>query len=351
VPDQRNVKNIFTIMPFSKTSTRNSDDLTAFFQTNLKKRIESEQNLKHRYVVSRSAEQFIINDNIVNSLYEADIVLCDLSGEHANPNVMFELGVRLAISDLPVIMFREEHPSNSPIFDVIGYYIHPYSVLQYSKLEEYILRKLRTYELEEEQFHSPVLKTLKTAPSIIRRIREEEAFRRLRMLVDEAQAMVSRFEGDILNFIKDRNAPLPAEATSMLDFADDNREALAKLDWTQFVFQCVKTPAMDAYLVDPMISNFIPLKVESDFTTYIRLYYESIVNFGQSYNAKTMSHVMFMLREMVLFHQMSLQLIGCLLNSPPDHERFVEGFYSVFEQSHFKEDVPKMKRFLLMRDK
>ncbi len=55
----------------------------------------------------------VIQATIVNELYEADLVLCDLT-EH-NPNVLFELGVRMA-SELPIALVKAV--GTNPIFDV-----------------------------------------------------------------------------------------------------------------------------------------------------------------------------------------------------------------------------------------
>lgn len=55
-------------------------------------------------LVSETEEIGIIHNNIVRSLYESDIVICDISGR--NPNVMFELGMRLAF-DKPFVIIHD----------------------------------------------------------------------------------------------------------------------------------------------------------------------------------------------------------------------------------------------------
>jgi hypothetical protein len=55
----------------------------------------------------------IIQSTIVNDLLEADLVLADLT-EH-NPNVLFELGMRIH-ADLPVVLVRAR--GTGAIFDV-----------------------------------------------------------------------------------------------------------------------------------------------------------------------------------------------------------------------------------------
>lgn len=55
----------------------------------------------------------LIQSTIVNDLIEADLVIADLT-EH-NPNVMFELGVRMA-EDKPVVLIKAQ--GTGPLFDV-----------------------------------------------------------------------------------------------------------------------------------------------------------------------------------------------------------------------------------------
>jgi hypothetical protein len=55
----------------------------------------------------------LIQSTIVNDLIEADLVIADLT-EH-NPNVMFELGVRMA-QDKPVVLIKAQ--GTGPLFDI-----------------------------------------------------------------------------------------------------------------------------------------------------------------------------------------------------------------------------------------
>jgi hypothetical protein len=350
--DPREKRSIFVIMPFSSTPTRSKADLTAFFQTNLKDRIEGDATLEYRYVVTRSADQFLVTETIISSLYDSDVLLCDLSGEQANPNVMFELGVRLAVSNKPVIMFREAHASNKPIFDISTYYIHSYSPLRYKGLEDFIISKLRVYEDDRELFQSPVLKTLQHAPSVIFRIREGETFRHLRMLMEGIQSVGMRFGGDIHSFLKSRvpyDVP-DKDTTTLFQFIVERKAELEKLEWTSFVVQPVRVPALEAYLVDPVIAGFFPAEVEADFTIYAECFFDSVLNFGLAYPANGMPHVVLMLREIMLFKQMTLQLIGYLLNQPPGNQKFIDDFYHYFRQTQVSKEVRKTKSIISIHD-
>ena len=152
-------KGVFVIMPFVRTPTRDQSQLLSFFENNIRKPIE-QASLEYQYKVWRSGETFNITDEIIRDLFKADIVIADLSGEDPNPNVMYELGVRLTLSEKPVVLIREKNPKNKKVFDVDSYYIHPYDPLNYTELEKHLISKLSRFETGEETFESPVKKVL-----------------------------------------------------------------------------------------------------------------------------------------------------------------------------------------------
>ncbi|PJO47200.1 hypothetical protein [Brucella pituitosa] len=61
-------------------------------------------------MVSESADIGVIHSRIVQNIYNNPIVVCDVSGK--NPNVMFELGMRLAF-DKPVIIIKDDDTNYS----------------------------------------------------------------------------------------------------------------------------------------------------------------------------------------------------------------------------------------------
>jgi len=61
-------------------------------------------------MVSEAEGNGLIHNRIVTNVYENDIVICDVSAK--NPNVMFELGMRLAF-DKPVIIIKDDRTSYS----------------------------------------------------------------------------------------------------------------------------------------------------------------------------------------------------------------------------------------------
>jgi hypothetical protein len=86
-------------------------------------------------MVNESEEVAIIHRNIVNNIYTDPIVVCDVS--HRNPNVMLELGMRLAFGKHVVII--KDDLTNMP-FDagVIEFIQYP-RALHFPDIEKFIL--------------------------------------------------------------------------------------------------------------------------------------------------------------------------------------------------------------------
>lgn len=185
-------KTVFVIMPFVKAPTRHKVQLSSFYENNIKKPIES-ADLEYNYVVRRSDETFNITDKIIKDLYTADVVIADLSGIHPNPNVMYELGVRLAISRKPVILIREEHQDNETVFDITGFYVHRYDPLNYVDLQSHIIEKLRRLESGEETYESPVLKVIQGEVALVRSALKDMPVKEQRDLVLRGFEVIARY--------------------------------------------------------------------------------------------------------------------------------------------------------------
>ncbi|MEK8079419.1 hypothetical protein [Pseudomonas sp. XK-1] len=97
-------------------------------------------------LVSNADDVGIIHKRIIQNLYENPIVVCDVSGK--NPNVMFELGMRLAF-DKPTIIIKDEITSYSFDTSAIEHLEYPRD-LRFSKINEFkdrLSQKIRaTYE-------------------------------------------------------------------------------------------------------------------------------------------------------------------------------------------------------------
>lgn len=81
-------------------------------------------------LVSDSNDSGVIQSRIVQNLFDSDIVICDVSAK--NPNVMFELGMRLAF-DKPVIIIKDNATSFSFDISVIEHIEYP-SDLHYNSI-------------------------------------------------------------------------------------------------------------------------------------------------------------------------------------------------------------------------
>lgn len=72
-------------------------------------------------LVSDADEIGVIQKRIVQNIYSSDVVVCDVSGK--NPNVMFELGMRLAFDKATVIVKddKTDYSFDTGIIEHVGY--------------------------------------------------------------------------------------------------------------------------------------------------------------------------------------------------------------------------------------
>jgi len=87
----------------------------------------------HPNLVSYADDVGIIQKRIIQNLYENPIVVCDVSGK--NPNVMFELGLRLAF-DKPTIIIKDDKTSYSFDTSPIEHLEYPRD-LRFTKIIEF----------------------------------------------------------------------------------------------------------------------------------------------------------------------------------------------------------------------
>lgn len=101
----------FVIMPFVERDSTHSAGFFAEVLRSLITPAAKESNFTVKTANRQGSD--LIQSTIVNDLIEADLVIADLT-EH-NPNVMFELGVRMA-EDKPVVLIKAE--GTGPLFDI-----------------------------------------------------------------------------------------------------------------------------------------------------------------------------------------------------------------------------------------
>jgi hypothetical protein len=110
-------------------------------------------------LVSDADETGVIQKRIVQNLYGAEIVVCDVSGK--NPNVMFELGLRLAF-DKPAVIVKDDKTDYSFDTGIIEHVPYPRD-LRFGKVVDFKKaladKVLGTYRASiADPGHSPFLK-------------------------------------------------------------------------------------------------------------------------------------------------------------------------------------------------
>lgn len=109
-------------------------------------------------MVSDADDIGVIQSRIVQNLYNNEIVICDVSCK--NPNVMFELGMRLAF-DKPTIIVMDDRTTYSFDTSIIEHIIYPRD-LNYHKIvtfKETLINKITgTVENSKKSGHTTFLK-------------------------------------------------------------------------------------------------------------------------------------------------------------------------------------------------
>ncbi|RLB60651.1 MAG: hypothetical protein DRH08_15070 [Deltaproteobacteria bacterium] len=110
-------------------------------------------------LVSDADEVGVIQKRIVQNVYNSDMIVCDVSGK--NPNVMFELGLRLAF-DKATIIIKDDETKYSFDTGIIEHITYPRD-LRFTRIVDFkkdLARKfLATYEASvADTDHSPFLK-------------------------------------------------------------------------------------------------------------------------------------------------------------------------------------------------
>lgn len=151
------------IMPISGTDSYSADHW-ANVKTILMETVSSIQ--EYKFIVKPVWQDDVVNiiqKSIINNIYQADIVVCDVSS--MNPNVMFELGLRLAF-DKPTIIIIDN--DTKFIFDtgIIEHLVYDRDLnwLSIKKLQKEIQTKIIATLKEKEinKDYSPFLNNFGT---------------------------------------------------------------------------------------------------------------------------------------------------------------------------------------------
>lgn len=103
-------------------------------------------------LVSSANEVAVIQSSIIKNIYDSDIVICDVSGK--NPNVMFELGMRLAFNKIAVIIKDDitDYSFDTSPLEHLGYQsdLHYPSIMKFKELlRRKVLATLEAYQKNE----------------------------------------------------------------------------------------------------------------------------------------------------------------------------------------------------------
>lgn len=148
-------------------------------------------------MVSDADDSGVIQKRIVQNIYDSDIVVCDVSAK--NPNVMFELGMRLAF-DKPTIIVKDNLTGYSFDTGVIEHVDYP-ADLRFQQIVEFKKRLankvLATYENAiNNSDHSTFLKNF--GKFTVAKL-EENAIPAEKMIIEmlsEIQIGMSKFRND-----------------------------------------------------------------------------------------------------------------------------------------------------------
>jgi hypothetical protein len=335
----KQTKKIFVVMPFVETPTRDKDDLLYFFEHHLKSSIEKENGFIYNYLVYRSSDIFGITEQIIIDLYESDMVICDLSGIKSNPNVMYELGIRLAISNNPVILIREKNPDNKTIFDISGYFTFEYNPKQYNYLEKHIIDKIKSFENGKEKYSSPVLKTLENAPTVINRIIRQNNWDRLVLFQTGIYHYLMSQLASVSHFIQKNNIDINTSSENeVLESLYEKEEILTQLNWNEYKLVKPKIPALEEFLTFPPITG---LNLESDthqrVIGYVMTYFNHVVqNIENIFDGK-FAGIRGILRETSILNQLAVELVTSYLRNI-DLSKEIN---RIIEMSALKNNIPQ----------
>lgn len=136
-------------------------------------------------MVSEAKESGLIHNRIIENLYSNELIVCDVSSK--NPNVMFELGIRLSF-DKPVVLIVDnetDYTFDAGIMEHLGYVKN----LRYASIntfkEQLSSKIIATYNNSKQDNYSPFLKNFKNIiPSSLEDVKASNDQLILRELAD-----------------------------------------------------------------------------------------------------------------------------------------------------------------------
>lgn len=149
-------------------------------------------------MVSDADEVGVIQKRIVQNIFLSDVVVCDVSGR--NPNVMFELGMRLAF-DRPAVIIKDDKTPYSFDTGVIEHLTYPRDLRYNSML---VFRKqladkvLSTYQKSKnDSDHSTFLKNFGTFKVANLHTEEVKSDQIVLTVLEQVQSQITRLNAKV----------------------------------------------------------------------------------------------------------------------------------------------------------
>lgn len=270
-------RRVFVIMPFSSINSRGQDDLDRFYSECLKTPLESLDDSAFKLVVHRSANKLRITKEIVQDLASSEYVIADLSGSPPNPNVMYELGVRFSISSAPVILIREKHELNNPIFDVSTLHTFHYDVGHTASLVEYLTDKIYAYETAVERYVSPILQSLGPGEAISKAATRASALRQLDLLERELGSYIEIY-GNVTSKALESAGSSSSELLRAIDDVESTGARRERFHESieRHIGEALTAPKSSltgALEIDRVLAGLLPVKIRDQVVECIQTFY------------------------------------------------------------------------------
>src|SRR6266436_941163 len=189
-------------------------------------------------LVSTSDDIGVIQKRIVQNLYTDEIIVCDVSAK--NPNIMFELGMRLAF-DKPTVIVKDDKTSYSFDTSPIEHLEYPRD-LRFTKIiqfkEQLATKVLATYQASKsDPKHSTFLKHFGTFQ--VAKLSQETVSSDQLILAQlaEVQAQIAGLQGQVVRLDRQSRKVRTSDeeyVQLLLKTAKENPDAISRSDFFDY---------------------------------------------------------------------------------------------------------------------
>lgn len=208
-------------------------------------------------IVSYKDEASVIQATIVQHIYYDDIIICDVSAK--NPNVMFELGLRLAF-DKPTIIIKDDKTDYSFDTSPLEHLTYPRDLRYPTMLgfKDRLKDKVKkTYEISRDKTYSTFLKQF--GPLKVTELQETEIGLREYILKE-----FSQLRSDMSNLMRNKMPVSLQDRNTLINLS--NIESLLKLYEITYGFSPLNI-AISKENVDLFVNDYIDKYIDADSYT------------------------------------------------------------------------------------